>query len=146
MAARLRESVHPYLWDFLYRFPFGSWRAFRVPRCECVACCVGAGDGAARMVLLRCSCRCCRPCLPLFWRWPCGGLARVGFLSGWSSWLSGFLFISQDTLGCLRNAPSDSAGESATRQSERYWIVSQTFSEKIMPSVTLWLAVAPLRP
>ena len=94
VAERLRESVHPQVlglsfWVF-FRFLAGVPGA---SVCACVVCYVGAGAGASRLVLLRWSCRCCCPCLPLFWRWPCGGLARVGFRFGWSSWLSLFQFI-----------------------------------------------------
>ena len=104
-CANLGTSIFGFSFGFFAGVPGASV-------CACVACCVGAGACAAPLVLLRCWCWCCCLCCPL------SGVGPVGvFFWGCSS--------SREThWGCPRDAPSDRADESATRQSQRYWTVS----------------------
>ena len=102
-----RAAVHSLSWVFLFGV-FGSSLAFLwlgVGVCACA--CVVLVRVPVRLVWCFCGEGLCGPSvlLPLFLRWSCCGLARVGFRSGWSSWLSGF----SSSCGCLRYAPSEGA-------------------------------------
>ena len=94
---RLRESVHlcVFSWDFCFGVSFGSWLAFRVPRCVCVCgvlCWCGSlcGSCCASALLVLVLLLLLALVLALALLWPCAGRFPV-WLVVLSFWFSAHL-------------------------------------------------------